>query len=286
MRVLDLGRLDGPLLVFGGVYGNLQAFEALLAEARHRGFTADRMIHTGDVVAYGADAARSAELLRETGCQAIKGNVEEQLGIGAGDCGCGFEEGSSCDQLSAAWYAYAARHVGAELRRWMADMPDQITFTLGGVSFRVVHGTPGVVNEFVYGPEPTEKFRAELDAAATDAVIAGHSGFPFARAIGDRHWINSGALGLPANDGTTRVWYAVLRGTADGAAVDFRSLHYDHREAARRLLAAGLPQPYAEAIRGGRVPNHDTLPEPLKSMAGIPIAETTHAIPRRGSIAA
>lgn len=280
MRVLDLGRLDGPLLVFGGVYGNLQAFEALLAEARHRGFTADRMIHTGDVVAYGADAARSAELLRETGCQAIKGNVEEQLGIGAGDCGCGFEEGSSCDQLSAAWYAYAARHVGAELRRWMADMPDQITFTLGGVSFRIVHGTPGVVNEFVYGPEPTEKFRAELGAAATDAVIAGHSGFPFARAIGDRHWINSGALGLPANDGTPDTWYSLLTPIGDSLDITHHRLAYDHEKAARRLNEARPGDPYARALETGLWPSLDILPQAERTATGHALVPPPLAIAR------
>ena len=44
---------DGPLLVFGGPYSNLQATRAVLDEAARRGIPAERVICTGDVVAYG-----------------------------------------------------------------------------------------------------------------------------------------------------------------------------------------------------------------------------------------
>jgi len=47
--VLDLG--DGPALIFGGPYSNLQATEALLAEAAALGVPADRTVCTGDVAA-------------------------------------------------------------------------------------------------------------------------------------------------------------------------------------------------------------------------------------------
>ncbi|MGC8470117.1 MAG: hypothetical protein ACP5NI_09465, partial [Acetobacteraceae bacterium] len=46
---------DGPVLVFGGCASNLQATEALFAEARRLGVPPARMICTGDIVAYGAD---------------------------------------------------------------------------------------------------------------------------------------------------------------------------------------------------------------------------------------
>ena len=55
--------LHGPVLVFGGCYSNLQATEALLAEARRRGFSASQMICTGDMIAYGADAAAFSRAL-------------------------------------------------------------------------------------------------------------------------------------------------------------------------------------------------------------------------------
>ena len=43
-------RLDGPAIVFGGPYGNLEATQGLLAEAARLGVPAERIICTGDVI--------------------------------------------------------------------------------------------------------------------------------------------------------------------------------------------------------------------------------------------
>ncbi|MFM7419705.1 MAG: metallophosphoesterase family protein, partial [Alphaproteobacteria bacterium] len=78
---------DGPLLVFGGPYSNLQATRAVLTEATRRGIPARRVICTGDVVAYGADAAACCDLITASGIWVIAGNCEENLAAGALDCG-------------------------------------------------------------------------------------------------------------------------------------------------------------------------------------------------------
>ena len=44
METLEFGVIDGPLLVFGGPYGNLQATQALLAEADGLGIPAERLV--------------------------------------------------------------------------------------------------------------------------------------------------------------------------------------------------------------------------------------------------
>ena len=94
---LDLGRLTGPLLVFGGPYSNRQATEALRAEAERLGIPPERCICTGDVVAYCADPVGTTDLIRDWGCPVVMGNCEESLAEGAEDCGCGFLSGSTCD---------------------------------------------------------------------------------------------------------------------------------------------------------------------------------------------
>ena len=67
---------DGPVLVFGGPYSNLQATEALFAAAARLGIPAARIICTGDVVAYGADAVGCVSLLRNAGVAVVAGNCE------------------------------------------------------------------------------------------------------------------------------------------------------------------------------------------------------------------
>ncbi len=150
----DLGEIDGPLLAFGGPYGNLEATRAVLDEAARRGIPAHRVICTGDVVAYGADPQATVDLIRESGIPVLMGNMEESLAVGADDCGCGFDEGSACDLLALEWFAYADRQVDAEARAWMGALPRRITFSLGGRNFAVVHGGASAINRFVFASSP------------------------------------------------------------------------------------------------------------------------------------
>lgn len=89
--MIPLIRLDAPMLVFGGPYSNLQATEAVLSEAARRGIAQDRILCTGDVVAYAADAAACCDRMMESGALVLMGNCEENLAAEAEDCGCGFE---------------------------------------------------------------------------------------------------------------------------------------------------------------------------------------------------
>ena len=50
--MVGIGPFDAPIIIFGGVYGNL---EALFEKAGRLGVPPERMVHTGDVVAYCAD---------------------------------------------------------------------------------------------------------------------------------------------------------------------------------------------------------------------------------------
>ncbi|MGI9413325.1 MAG: metallophosphoesterase family protein [Hyphomicrobiales bacterium] len=267
--VQDLGDFAAPVLVFGGVYGNLEALDALIGKARALGIPPDRMIHTGDVAAYCADARAAAEKLQKLGCPAIKGNVEEQLAAGAGDCACGFDEGSECDLLALRWYAHADGQTTPELRRFMADMPDHLSFTMAGRRFLVVHGGISLVNEFMFRSLDEAAFAQQFIMTDADCVIAGHTGLPFSRVTGHRLWHNSGALGLPANDGTPRVWFSVIMPTPLGIDFHFHALDYDHGAAAAKMRDAGLPEGYAGALETGLWPNLDILPGTEAAETGL-----------------
>ena len=94
MKKVDLGDLRGDIVIFGGVYSNLHALEALINHTINCGISPDNVICTGDVVAYCAYAEDSVKLIREFGCHVLAGNCEQQLANKSNDCGCGFEEGS------------------------------------------------------------------------------------------------------------------------------------------------------------------------------------------------
>lgn len=267
---------DGPILAFGGPYSNLQATRAVLAEAARRGIPPRRVICTGDVVAYCADAAATVELVMESGIAVLAGNCEEQLAEAAEDCGCGFEEGTACDLLSRAWYAHALREVTAAQRGWMAGLPKRVQLALpDGRRLAVLHGGARQVSRFLFASAPDEVLAEEIAATGADGAIAGHCGMPFARLVGDALWLNAGAIGMPADDGTPRGWFAVLTPSRAGCEVEILPLRYDHETAAAAMRAARLPEGYANALSTGIWPSCDVLPPAERARRGQPLSPLT-----------
>ncbi len=262
--------VDGPTLVFGGPYSNLHATRAMLAEAARRDIPSQRVVCTGDVVAYGAHAAACCDLVIESGIAVIAGNCEENLAASALDCGCGFEEGTACDLLSRAWYAHADREVTAAHRAWMAALPRRMTLDLpDGRSLAVLHGGVSDISRFIFASTPEAALAEELAATGCDGVVAGHCGIPFARRLGDGAWINAGAIGMPADDGTPRAWFAVLTPRASGVRVEILPLDYDHAAAAAAMRAARLAEGYAAALDSGIWPSCDVLPPEERARRGV-----------------
>ena len=252
--------LDGPSLVFGGPYSNLQATRAVLAEARKRGIAASHMICTGDLVAYCGSPAETIDLVRTAGIHVVMGNCDEQLAQSAGDCGCGFPAGGSCERLSAAWFAYADSKVGAGDRAWLATLPRRIDAVIGGRTLAVIHGSIGRINEFVFASTPAGIKRREIEQSGCDGVIGGHCGVPFTQVADGKLWHNPGVIGMPANDGTGRTWYSVLTPQKGGLQIEHCALSYDHSEAARAMQQAELPGDYCVALASGIWPSCDVLP--------------------------
>ena len=260
MRVLELGDLSGEITVFGGPYSNSQALDAMLNTAR------GTLICTGDLVAYCASPVEVIARARETALTVIAGNCEKQLAARALDCGCGFEDGSTCDLLSAAWYAYANENVDDKSRDWMGQLPDIATFSHSGRSFAVLHGGVTDVSRFLWRVSDEAAFLEELDVlnilcGDVDVVIAGHSGIAFEREIAGVRWINAGVIGMPPHDATPNTEFLRISETGQ---FSFEKLEYDVGGAQNAMIKAGLTQGYHRALSTGIWPSEDVLPQLLR----------------------
>ncbi len=262
-----VAKVTGPLLVFGGPYSNLEATEAILAQAHRRAVPPGNIVCTGDLTAYCADPRGVIDLLRLSGIWIVRGNCEESLAAQAAECGCGFAEDSACAALSGQWYSYADRNVDAESRLWMGSLPRQLEFEINGRRLLVVHGGVTRINRFVFA-SCQEAIEEELAASGRDGVIAGHCGLPFTCESGGRLWHNAGVVGVPANDGTPRVWFSVLTPSDDGILVEHHALGYDHTAAATKMRQHGLPEGYAAALETGLWPSCEILPPAELAMRG------------------
>lgn len=265
---------DSPVLVFGGPYSNLEATEGVLVAAAQFSIPHERIICTGDVVAYGADAAATVRLVRHTVPHVVMGNCEENLAAGAADCGCGFPENSDCQRLSDAWFMHATSQLGEDERRWMGQLPRRIDVKMNGIRLAVVHGGVTIINQFIFASTDSKVKEQELDIAQVDGIIGGHCGLPFTQIIGDRLWHNAGAIGMPANDGTPRVWFSILTPFEDGISIAHHAIDYDHQIAAAKMRQAGLPDGYAVALTNGLWPSCDVLPPKEVRERGIPLTES------------
>ncbi len=271
----DYGTFRARALFFGGPYGNRQALIALREQAASLGVPPGQIVCTGDLVAYCAGAEESVRFVREWGIHVIAGNVELQLADGEDHCGCNYREGSLCDALSSRWFAYSKSALSGESVDWMRTLPQTARCRIAGKRVLVVHGTVSQTSRFVFESTPWALKRAELAEHDADVIVAGHCGIPFAQSVDGKAWANPGSLGMPANDGTPRVWYGLAEESGKGG-LRFRvlPLGYDHAAAAAELLAAGLPAEHGRALISGLWCSEDVLPPEERARRGRPL----HAI--------
>lgn len=260
VRVQDFGNFEGPVVLFGGAYSNLQALESLAQATGGR-----PALSTGDAVGYCAQPVETVGLLRAMDVPGIAGNCERQLASDTENCGCGFEGGSACDLLSQGWFPYLKRVADADTAAWAGDLPDIGVFTHSGRRYGVVHGGVTDISRFLWPSNAEADFLEEISALESltgpiDGVVAGHSGIAFHRRIGRHQWINAGAIGLPPHDGGAETRYSILT----DCEVVIERLGYDHGTARAAMERAGLTQGYHETLSTGLWPSEDVLPRELR----------------------
>jgi predicted phosphodiesterase len=237
------------LALFGGVYSNHHALGAVLADVAARG--AGAVWCLGDLGGFGPHPDRALELLRAAGVPALRGNYDDAIGHDRRDCGCGYSD--PLDQRYAQIsYDYTAARTSAAHKAWLRDLPEQALLEIGGRRVLLCHGSPRRVNEFLWESDCSDDFLEWLCAAhGADVIACTHTGLHWRRALpSGRHVINVGAIGRPANDGRTEVWYAVVD-FDEAVTCAFQPVAYDHASLCHEMEAEGLPNEFVETIRTG-----------------------------------
>jgi hypothetical protein len=78
------------IAVFGGLYSNSLALEAMLEDARRHDVEA--VFCLGDMGGFGPHPTRVFPLLLDRRVQAIQGNYDASVASGRADCGCGYTD--------------------------------------------------------------------------------------------------------------------------------------------------------------------------------------------------
>jgi predicted phosphodiesterase len=253
-----------PILIFGGPYSNLEATKALLAEAEQMKIPPANVLCTGDIVAYCASPQETIDLIRDWGISVVLGNCEESLGNDADDCGCGFEEGTTCEVLSAGWFDFSKPRISQSNKEWMKQLPRRITFAYSGFECEAIHGGTEHINQFIYASD-REEIMQQLENTPSDIILGGHCGIPFGQQSGGKAWLNAGVIGMPANDGTQDGWYMLVTPVDTGIEISWHRLKYNAQTTVDMMQQKGLKTAYQSALLSGVWPSMDVLPDTEKA---------------------
>ena len=138
----------------------------------------------------------------------------------------------------------------------------------------LAHGSPRKINEYLLLDRKDDQLARLADAAEADVVCVGHIHIPYHRALtaGDGrtvHYVSSGSAGKPKDGDPRAGWVELLLGGRDevagvrrrtrrslrrarrscGSATVVHRVAYDVEAVAAAIIAAGLPETLAEALR-------------------------------------
>jgi putative phosphoesterase len=236
--------VDGTVAIITDIHANLPALQAALGRIDELGI--ERIYCGGDLVGYGPHPNEVCTLIQERGIATIYGNYDYAIARDLDDCGCAYitPHDRELGQQSVAW---TLEHTDTTSKAFMAGLPFDARFQIGGVAVHLVHGSPRKVNEYLFEDKPASLYERLAAAEAARVLAFGHTHKPWLREVGAVLFVNCGSVGKP-KDGDPRGAFAVLRPAADSVEVTIERVAYDAESVAEEVRRVGLPGEFADKL--------------------------------------
>jgi diadenosine tetraphosphatase ApaH/serine/threonine PP2A family protein phosphatase len=243
-------------LILSDIHSNLEALEAVLADARK---AYDEVVCCGDVVGYGASPNETAEWVRRHAAAVVRGNHDRAC-AGLDD----MDDFSDPAREAALW---TRTQLTAGARAWLAGLP---AGPLRFPHFEAVHGSPAGEDEYLvsdfevydalgYLERPLcfighthlqglWSFRLD-DLREGPRVAAGRRERSFVLDPAAVYVVNPGSVGQPRDD-DPRAAYALW--DEETGVLRLRRVAYDVALAQKKIRQAGLPGSLAARLAAGR----------------------------------
>ncbi len=267
------------LYVAGGIYGNLEAIDAIerLAEAER---DPPVIVFNGDYHWFDAEPGWFAAVERGAAPHLLmRGNIETEIArpgeIGAG-CGCAYPESVDDGTVERSNLILAELRAAAdgEARARLAQLPMHLVARVGGLRVAIVHGDAASLAGWRFAHDALsrpgqagwlEQVRRESNAdifASTHTCLAALRHFRLPG--GELTVVNNGASGMPNFAGSGHGLMTRISGTPsphrslygrarDGVHIDAIPLAYDRDGFIRRFLARWPAGSAAHASYFGRI---------------------------------
>lgn len=250
--------MSDVIAIFSDVHSNLEALRAVFADMDKMGI--QRRYCLGDIVGYGPDPGACLDLIRETGCPALKGNHDAAVAAADIDSEA---EGNEMNTSALAGVEFAREELSDEQRTWLAQLP----FVIREDDAEFVHGSLDAPEEwwYVLGPEDA---LLHFEAQTRPLCFCGHTHDPMLwhttargklsirRGVGrilvpadGKTLVNVGSVGQPRDlnpDACYVIYDPVERW------VQFQRVPYDIRQTKRKISQAGLPYLSAKRLSEGK----------------------------------
>jgi putative phosphoesterase len=237
------------LAILSDLHGNSAATAAVLAAIDAE--RPDAVYCLGDLVGYGACPNETITLIRERGIPTIMGNYDDGVGFDRDDCGCAYQdkEEEARGQQSLLW----TRHVTTEAHKaYLRDLLPEIRFEAEGKRFRLVHGSPRRMNEYLFADRDPRSLERIAQQAEAGVLLFGHTHKPWVREIGGVLFINTGSVGKPKDGDPRAAWALLTVAPGQPVQVEIRRQPYDVAAMAAAIRATpGLPDHFATDIETG-----------------------------------
>ncbi|MBI4332538.1 MAG: metallophosphoesterase family protein [Chloroflexi bacterium] len=238
--------------ILGDIHGNLEAFQAVLADIQSKGGV-DGFWCLGDTVGYGPDPNECVRLVRSGGYLAVAGN-HDLAAVGKIDI-------ADFNPEAAEAAKWTNRQLSGENADYLSGLPERLVTG----DFTMVHGSPRQpVWEYLLSAGVA---RENMRYFSTPYCLIGHSHVPlFFELEGERCYlrdfpeksllelgsnrliINPGSVGQP-RDGDRRASYLIY--DEDKREIRHFRVPYDIAAAQKKMLAGGLPERLAERLSYG-----------------------------------
>ena len=249
LRLRGVLSMATRIAIFSDLHGNRAAGEAVLAAIDAE--APDAVYCLGDLVGYGAFPNETTELVRARAIPTIMGNYDDGVGFDRDDCGCAYKDKDeeARGQQSLFW---TRRVTTAENKAYLRTLFPEIRFEAEGVRFRLVHGSPRRMNEYLFEDRDQRSLERIAATADGDVLVFGHTHKPWVREIGGVLFVNEGSAGKPKDGDPRAVWALLTVERGQPVAVDIRRVPYDVAAMAAAIRAAdGLPDHFARDIETG-----------------------------------
>lgn len=232
--------------IISDIHGNIAALDTVLGDLKSQ--NPDAIYCLGDLVGYAAFPNQVIDRIQRERIPTLVGNYDDGVGFDRDECGCAYRdpEEQRLGDLSLRWTQKA---VTPERKEFLRSLPFDIRFEADGKRFRLVHGSPRRINEYLFEDRPLSSFQRLAASSECDVLVFGHTHKPYTKRVDDVLFINAGSVGKP-KDGDPRACY-VLLDTAANVSVRFHRVTYDVPGMAAAIRESDLPDKFAADIETG-----------------------------------